>query len=59
MRKQTMSKAVSEEDLEKVQKAWGTVSAAVEKALAGIREEGVKEKLNALKFDAARLETTA
>ena len=45
--KQTMSKAVSEEDLEKVQKAWGTVSAAVEKALAGIREEGVKEKLNA------------
>lgn len=45
--KQTMSKAVSEEDLEKVQKAWGTVSAAVEKALAGIREEGTKEKLNA------------
>ncbi len=44
--KRTMSKAVSEEDLEKVQKVWGTVSASVEKTLGGITEEKVKEKLS-------------
>lgn len=45
--KKAMNKAVKEEDMEKVQNALGTVSAAVEKALADIREENVKEKLSA------------